>query len=88
MLNIIWEAKFTKEFKVAIKRGKDMGKLKKIIEDLQDNKPLAPKHQNHKLQGRYTGYWECHIEPDWLLVYKKTDTDLILGRTGTHSDLF
>lgn len=51
-------------------------------------KPLLEKHRNHKLKGDYVGYWECHIEPDWLLVYKKTETHIIFARTGTHSDLF
>lgn len=50
--------------------------------------PLPPKNRNHKLKGDYVGYWECHIELDWLLVYKKTETEIIFARTGSHSDLF
>lgn len=49
---------------------------------------LDPKHKNHKLTGNYKEHWECHIEPDWLLVYRFTKTEVIFARTGTHSDLF
>jgi mRNA interferase YafQ len=65
-----------------------MSKIKTIIEALIEEKPLAAKHKNHKLKGDYVGYWECHIEPDWLLVYKKDDQHIYFARTGTHSDLF
>jgi mRNA interferase YafQ len=61
---------------------------KKKMKLLTQEKPLLPKHRNHKLKGEYIGYWECHIEPDWLLVYKKTETHIIFARTGSHSDLF
>ena len=56
--------------------------------DLINEKPLEAKHKNHKLKGDFVGYWECHIEPDWLLIYKKTATEIFLVKTGTHSDLF
>jgi mRNA interferase YafQ len=79
---------FTKELEKAKKRGKDIEKLKHIIELLLKEKPLPAKNRNHKLKGEFEGCWECHIEPDWLLVYQKTDTEIILLRTGTHSDLF
>ena len=80
--------KFDKEVAKAKNRGKDMEKLKEILKLLIQEKPLLPKHSNHKLKGEYVGYWECHIEPDWLLVYKKTETHIYFARTGTHSDLF
>jgi len=50
--------------------------------------PLPAKNRNHKLKGDYIGYWGCHIEPDCLLVYKKTETHITFARTGSHSDLF
>ena len=80
MLKIIQRKKFEKEAKKAKKRGRDMKKLKAIIIELINNKPLSPKNRNHKLQGEFEGYWECHIEPDWLLIYKKTSSEIILVR--------
>lgn len=88
MLQLIQEGRFEKDIKKAIKRGKDMQKLFDIINLLAQNKQLPIKNQNHKLQGNLKDYWECHIEPDWLLIYKKTSTTIILSRIGSHSDLF
>ncbi|MDX8430874.1 MAG: type II toxin-antitoxin system YafQ family toxin [Candidatus Algichlamydia australiensis] len=59
-----------------------------MVEILVSGKSLPEKYRNHKLSGNYQAYFECHIEPDWLLVYKKTSTKIILERSGTHSDLF
>jgi mRNA interferase YafQ len=88
MLEAIYLRQFEKEVEKAKKRGKDLQKLKSIIKLLVKEEPLPPKNRNHRLKGDYVGYWECHIEPDWLLVYKKTATEIIFTRTGTHSDLF
>jgi mRNA interferase YafQ len=55
---------------------------------LLNRQPLAAKYRNHKLVGNWVGYWECHLEPDWLLVYKIEGNTLILAAAGTHSDLF
>jgi len=66
----------------------DISKLKNIITDLCQGLTLPVKNRTHKLRGNYEGFWECHIEPDWLLIYKKTETEIILARLGTHSDLF
>lgn len=88
MLKPVYERRFEKEVRMAIKRGKDMRKLKDIMQLLIEEKPLPPKNLNHRLRGEFKDYWECHIEPDWLLVYKKTLTEVIFARTGTHSDLF
>ena len=88
MLTIVWQSQFKKDFKNAKKRGKKLDKLAHIITELQHNKTLPPKNKNHKLKGNYTDCWECHIEPDWLLIYKLTLEELILVRTGSHSDLF
>lgn len=70
------------------KRGKDLEKLRTVISVLIEEVPLAPKYKDHQLTGEYHGCRECHIEPDWLLIYL-TEKDLItFVRTGTHSDLF
>ena len=70
------------------KRGKDLSKLKIILNILSEKNQLSERYRNHKLVGNYRDYWELHIEPNWLLIYKKTKTILILERTGSHSDLF
>lgn len=88
MLNRVYQKKFVKDVERVKKRGKDLGKLSTIIDLLLEEQVLAPKYKNHKLQGHYKNHWECHIEPDWLLIYGKTKTEIILARTGTHSDLF
>lgn len=88
MLKPIYLRKFETEIEKAKKRGKDIEKLKEVMKLLILEKPLQQKHRNHKLKGEYVGYWECHLEPDWLLVYKKTETEVIFARTGSHSDLF
>lgn len=88
MLTILWQSQFKKDFKNAKKRRKKLDKLAFIINELQYEKELPPKNKNHKLKGNYRDCWECHIEPDWLLIYKKTSTELILIRTGSHADLF
>lgn len=74
--------------KLAEKRRKDMSKLKLIMTKLVNEESLDPKHRNHKLTGNYKNNWECHIEPDWLLIYRLTAAEVIFERTGSHSDLF
>ncbi len=88
MLTIVWQSRFKKDFKNISKRKKKLEKLAQIINELQHNRPLPTKNKNHKLKGNYVDCWECHIEPDWLLIYKLTPEELILIRTGSHSDLF
>lgn len=82
--------RFEKDLMQAVKRGKNLDKLFTIIDKLAAGEPLEKKNRTHLLIGEYSGYWECHIEPDWLLVYEKFDDVLVLSmyRTGTHSDLF
>jgi len=70
------------------KRRKDMGKLKKVITLLVDEKSLPVRCRDHILSGNYADHRECHIEPDWLLIYRMTEEAVILERTGSHSDLF
>lgn len=82
--------KFSKDLKRVAKRGKDLGKMKIIVSCLAQGEPLHPKHRDHALIGEWKGSRECHIEPDWLLVYtfEANEGVLRLERTGTHSDLF
>jgi mRNA interferase YafQ len=88
MLKISTTKKFEKEVELAKKRGKDVEKLGQVIKKLSKEESLEAKFRNHKLTGNFKDRWECHIEPDWLLVYKKTKTEIIFERTGTYSDLF
>jgi len=88
MLIPIYERRFVKEVQKSKNRGKDMQKLKDIINILLSSQVLPIKNRNHKLKGNFINYWECHIEPDWLLIYKLTETEVIFARIGTHSDLF
>ena len=83
-------SQFKRDYKSAKKRGYDMQRLKDVITILANGEQLPPQCNNHPLSGIYAGYQECHIEPDWLLIYRITESQLILVlyRTGTHSDLF
>ena len=90
MLNIVPSNQFKKDLKVAKKRGLNLDKLTEVINTLARKEPLAIEYRDHSRTGNYKGFRECHIEPDWLLVYRiETDElELFLFRTGTHSDLF
>ena len=81
---------FRKDFKRCIKRGLDRSLLEKVIDDLLAGKQLDKKHLDHELTGKYAGFRECHIQSDWLLIYRKNEETMVLTamRTGTHSDLF
>ena len=83
-------SRFKKDYKLAQKRGLDMSQLEKVVEILALGEALPEKYLDHSLIGDYKGYRECHIHPDWLLVYKIQNDILILtlARTGSHSDLF
>ncbi len=81
-------SQFKRDVKLAEKRHKNMSKLKTIMTKIVDEETLDPKHKNHKLTGNYKNNWECHIEPDWLLIYRLTSIEVIFERTGSHSDLF
>ena len=76
MLKLVTEKQFKKDFKKCKKHNKDIKRIKTIIELLIKEKLLPSKFRNHKLKGFYVGYWECHIEPNWLLIYKKTETSI------------
>ncbi len=90
MLKIRYSSRFKKDFKTIIKRGYDIKYLEEVLTLPAEEKPLQPKHRDHLLVGNYNGHRECHITPDWLLIYKieKDILTLSLTRTGTHSDLF
>jgi len=87
-MRLLTTNRFEKDLKREIKRGKDLDKLWKIVEQLLNNKPLEKRHRPHPLSGNYATAWECHIEPDWLLIWNLEVDQLVLSRTGTHSDLF
>jgi mRNA interferase YafQ len=82
--------KFKKDYKKAVRRGCDISLLEQTITILADYGELPQKYKDHSLTGNYTGYRECHITPDWLLVYKIAEDILVLAltRTGSHSDIF
>ena len=90
MLIARYTNRFYKDLKRITKRKYDMKKLREVIYMLSNQQPLPEKYKDHELSGNYATYRECHIEPDWLLIYKiENETlTLILSRTGTHSDLF
>lgn len=85
-----YTSRFVKEMKRAAKRGLDLEKLRTVLKMLSEGEKLPYKYRNHKLTGCYEGSWECHIEPDWLLIYRITEELQIISlqRTGSHSDLF
>lgn len=90
MLKIKYQTAFKKDFKRLVKRGYDMHLLEKVIELLVQQQPLPEQYRDHPLIGNYRGCRECHITPDWLLIYEIKENELLLylTRTGTHSDLF
>lgn len=88
MLNLHLTTRFKRDLKQASKRGKDIAKIESIIELLQTGQHLPAKHKDHNLSGDWNHHRECHIEPDWLLIYWTDDEYLHLARTGTHADLF
>lgn len=88
MLDISYRTKFKKELKLQEKGGKNIKSFLDVAKKLANNEQLEAKYRNHPLQGNFKERWECHLEPDWLLVYYKTDTEIVFERTGAHSDLF
>jgi addiction module toxin, relE/stbE family len=90
MLELVTTSAFRKDLKIAKKRGYNLSLIELVIDELLRENTLAPKYKDHALIGNYTGFRECHISPDWLLIYSIDKSKLILtaSRTGTHSDLF
>lgn len=79
---------FSKDVKRVARRGKDLEKLRQIVLTLARDGTLDVRHRDHALTGEWKGARDCHIEPDWILIYTSTEAELRLERTGTHSDLF
>ena len=88
--DIVWTTQFKKDYKQAVKRHLNIDLLDNVIRTLSRGEALAEKHRDHALTGNWIGHRECHILPDWLLVYRIEDDVLVLtlARTGTHSDIF
>lgn len=88
--DIVWTTRFKKDYKLALKRNFDIELLDEIIRALSRGETLPEKNKDHELTGNWTGHRECHIQPDWLLIYRIEDDVLVLtlSRTGSHSDLF
>lgn len=88
MRNPIRDKKFRRGVKLAQRRGRDMPKLRVLILLLIEGNPLPPRYKDHPLGGDWEHHRDCHIEPDWLPIYKIDGDDLYLVRTGSHADLF
>lgn len=90
MLEIFYTAKFKKGFKRLKNQGKDLSKLSEVLQMIASGTPLPESKRDHLLSGSYKNHRECHIEPDWLLIYRIEESALVLTttRTGSHSELF
>ncbi len=85
---VVTTKEFERDAKRLGKRGRDMTKLRAVVDALRERRPLDPPRRDHALTGDWKGFRDCHIEPDWLLIYRLEDDAVYLTRTGTHSDLF
>ena len=88
MKNIFQTSQFKKDFKKVRSRGKDLEKLKILVRAISTGDPLESRDYDHPLSGKWTGSRDCHVEPDWVLIYRIDGDSLYLERTGSHSDLF
>lgn len=88
MKPVIQTSQFKKDIKRLKKRGKDLDRLGEVIRMLASNTALDEKHRDHALIGRWVGSQDCHVEPDWILIYRNEPDSLFLERSGSHSDLF
>ena len=92
-MNVRYRSRFKKDYRLAMKQNKNIAALDYVIEELAVPNVLPEKYQDHYLKGEYAGYKECHVEPDWLLIYgyetlENDEQQLLLVRTGSHSELF
>ena len=88
MLDLKFGTQFKRDRRRCIKRGYDMGLLSAVVDTLRIPAALPSQNRTHGLTGNWMGYQECHISPDWLLIYRVEGNELRLARTGTHADLF
>ena len=88
MYHLVYTSKFKKDISRLQRRGFEMELIKQAVITLEQNGELPILHKPHKLSGNYIGYCEGHLKSDWLLIWKKTENEIWLTRTGTHSDLF
>ena len=87
-MKILQTKQFKKDIKRVSKRGKSKEKLIEVLRILEKGEELPEKYRDHRLSGDWVGRRDCHVEPDWVLIYKVTEDSIILERTGSHSDLF
>ena len=87
-LSVLTTMTFEKDLRRVQKQGRDLDKLEAVVDLLQFKRDLPPRCRPHPLRGEWSGHWDCHVEPDWLLLYRLTENELILVRTGSHSELF
>jgi len=88
MLTPVYTNQFEKDIKKMLRRGKGAEKIKAVIVQLISGTPLQPRYRDHALVGNFKARRECHVEPDWLLIYRIAESKIYFERTGTHSDLF
>jgi mRNA interferase YafQ len=88
MKNIFQTSQFKQDFKKVKSRGKDIEKLQSLVQSILKGDPLERRYHDHPLSGKWTGSRDCHVEPDWVLIYRIDGDSLYLERTGSHSDLF
>ncbi len=90
MLTRVFKKQFSRDLKLAVRRGKDLAKITRVIDLLCAQEPLPPTLRDHALSGDYAGYRDCHVESDLVLIYRivEDQLQLICARLGTHSDLF
>ena len=88
MLELNATTSFKKDYRRCVRRGCDMALLSAVVDTLRIPEPLPPEYRDHPLSGNYVKHRECHILPDWLLIYRVSGKQLYLDRTGTHADLF
>ncbi len=87
-MNLVYTSQFKKDFKRISNQGKDISKLEAVIETLLNGEKLDPKYKDHSLIGKWKNHKDCHLEPDWILIYRLTKDSLILERIGSHTELF
>jgi mRNA interferase YafQ len=87
-LNILYTTQFKKDYKRVKRQNKSLDKLKAVIEKLVAGEKLGPRYKDHPLSGNWSGHRDCHMEPDWILIYRIHEDNLYLERTGSHVELF